>query len=102
MKIAAKVTTTLILASLCSPSVPVTAGEENLTDLQNAKVAYEIAKQRMLSSQKTKEEREADRENDQSCGSIDIGNVRNQRGARAPREIVTVVRGDVINTGRCR
>ena len=43
----------MFLVSLCSLGVPVSAGEENLTDLQNAKVAYEIAKQRMLTSQKT-------------------------------------------------
>lgn len=78
------------------------AGEENLTDLQNAKVAHQIAKQRMLESRKTKEEREQSDSEDQSCGSIDIGNVRTERGAGAPREIITVVKGDVINTGRCR
>lgn len=93
----------VITISLCTFSSAGFAGEEGLSDLQNAKVAHQLAKQRMLESRKTKEEREQDAaREDQSCGSIDIGNVRNERGARAPREIITVVKGDVINTGRCR
>jgi hypothetical protein len=92
----------LLLVNLGSLSNDSFAGEEHLGDLQNAKVAHAIAKQRMMSSQKTKEEREADSDEEQTCGSVDIGNVRNERGAMAPREIITVVKGDVINTGTCR
>lgn len=93
----------ILLLNVISLSPMSIAGEDGLTDLQNAKVAHQLAKQRMLDARKTKEEREDDRDSeDKSCGSIDIGNVRNERGAGAPREIITVVRGDVINTGRCR
>ena len=79
------------------------AGEVGLNDLQNAKVAYTVAKQRMMTSRMTKDEREqAEKDRHQNCGAVNIGSVDNQRGARAPREVITVVRGDVINTGRCR
>ncbi len=93
----------VLVSGVLALGAPASAGEEGLTNLQNAKVAYQIAKQRMLETHKTREEREEDAaREDQSCGAIDIGNVRNERGARAPREVITVVKGDVINTGRCR
>ncbi len=30
------------------------------------------------------------------CGDINIGNVETKRGQRAPREVITIVRGDVL------
>ncbi|MDX1733529.1 MAG: hypothetical protein R3228_04150 [Halioglobus sp.] len=103
MKSLTRIVLVIAAVSLASFSSWALAGDEGLTDLQNAKVAYQIAKQRQLETLKSKEEREQDASRqDPSCGSIDIGNVQNERGARAPREVITVVRGDVINTGRCR
>ncbi|CAK0767777.1 conserved exported hypothetical protein [Gammaproteobacteria bacterium] len=39
-----------------------------------------------------------------NCGSVSIGNVRTTRGGPAPREVTTIVTGDVINVnnGNCR
>ena len=100
-----KITVAMLAIGMCSLSTLSSAGEEGLTDLQNAKVAYQLAKQRQLEAQKTKEEREDDSGQEQKCGAVDIGNVSNQRGARGPREVITVVKGDVINVtgpGGCR
>ncbi|CAK0782005.1 hypothetical protein CCP3SC15_90034 [Gammaproteobacteria bacterium] len=39
-----------------------------------------------------------------NCGSVSIGNVRTGPGGAAPREVTTIVTGDVINVsnGNCR
>jgi hypothetical protein len=79
------------------------AGEEDLNDLQNAKVAHMMAKQRMLEAQMSDEDREKASSNKGSCGSVNVGNVSNQRGARGPKEVIVVVKGDVINANnKCR
>ena len=36
----------------------------------------------------------------QGCGDIGIGNVTTKRGQRGPREVITVVRGDVVKICR--
>ena len=56
------VTSSLLLAGSCLLTTPSLAGEFGLSDLQNAKVAHHLAKQRMLEAQKSPEERERDAE----------------------------------------
>lgn len=42
-------------------------------------------------------------DDDDRCGVIDIGNVESTSSRRAPREVITVVTGDVINApARCK
>lgn len=62
-----------------------------------AKVANERAKANALRS------RGATDDDDRRCGSVDIGNVDTGGARRTPREVTTVVLGDVVNApGRCR
>lgn len=34
------------------------------------------------------------------CGNVGVGNVKTQKGQKAPREVITVVRGDVMQVCR--
>jgi hypothetical protein len=62
-----------------------------------AKVANERAKANTTRSRGMSEEDE------RRCGSVDIGNVDTGGSRRTPREVTTVVLGDVINApGRCK
>lgn len=38
--------------------------------------------------------------NQSDCGSVQIGNVTQRPGQRAPRDVITVVKGDVVNVAK--
>lgn len=96
--------TSLMILTLFIVSIETSvAGEEELNDLSNAKLAHHRAKQRMLDGRKSSEERERDGSQGGSCGSLNVGNVSNQRGAKGPREVTVIVTGDIINANNnCR
>lgn len=104
MRVITKATTLVALVVWGLAAEVGIAGEEELDDMDNAKLAHHRAKQRMLDSRKSSEERDRDsRQNSGSCGSLNIGNVSNQRGARGPKEVTVIVTGDVINANNnCR
>jgi hypothetical protein len=72
-----------------------------MEDDSNAKVQKYTAKQRAREANMTPEERAAAKKNqDASCGSVDIGNV--QGGGRNVDNVV-IIKGDVINANnKCR
>ena len=79
------------------------AGELELTDAQNAKLARHRAKERVLKNEKQENylpegtpSNSSDDGND-DCGSVDIGNVVNNAGFGGPREIDVIITGDIIN-----
>ncbi len=86
----------LLAAALLAPSAR--AGEVDLPNDANAKLARIKAKMRMAESDKKGEKAAASRTAGAgaSCGAIEIGNTATG-GGRAPREITVVVTGDVIN-----
>jgi hypothetical protein len=79
----------------------VTAGDPSVNPKMNAKIARIKAKQRAL-ARKNGTEGGAGRNSD-GCGNIAIGNVTNEKGAQATRDLTVVVTGDVISTGnKCK
>jgi hypothetical protein len=85
----------LALALLASPA---RAGEVDLPNDANAKLARVKAKMRAAESGKQGEKAgaRAGRAGGAACGAVEIGNTATG-GGRAPREITVVVTGDVIN-----
>ncbi len=82
---------------------PAVAGELELTDAQNAKLARHRAKERVLKNEKQENylpegtpDNNSD-DGDDDCGSVDIGNVVNNAGFGGPREIDVIITGDIIN-----
>lgn len=82
------------------------AVEDFMEDDDGAKMARLKAKQRYFDAKSDRDDNASDRRDKRSsaaCGSLNIGNVVNQRGARGPREVNIIVTGDVINANnRCR
>lgn len=93
-----------ITASLFS--APSWAVEDFLEDDDGAKMARLKAKQRYFDAKSDRDdddENRRDKRSSAACGSLNLGNVVNQRGARGPREVNIIVTGDVINANnRCR
>ena len=78
------------------------AGEIELTDLQNAKLARHRAKERVMKNEKQEDYLPEGTPNNQQdedgdCGTVDIGNVVNNAGFGGPREIDVIITGDIIN-----
>ena len=78
------------------------AGELELTDLQNAKLARHRAKERVMKNEKQEDylpegTPSNQQEEDGDCGTVDIGNVVNNAGFGGPREIDVIITGDIIN-----
>lgn len=72
----------------------------DMEDLTRAKVAKARAKQSLRQSNKADASEDS---NSEGCGNVDIGNFSNARAGQAPKEIIVVVEGDVINSGnRCK
>lgn len=72
----------------------------DMEDLTRAKVAKSRAKQSVFSAGNSDAN---DANGSDGCGNVDIGNFTNTRPGRAPKEIIVVVEGDVINSGnRCK
>lgn len=96
---------TAMLVSACVIGLqvsPVGAVETDvdMEDLTRAKVAKARAKQSLRQSNKGDASEDA---NSEGCGNVDIGNFSNVRPGQAPKEIIVVVEGDVINSGnRCK
>ena len=84
-------------------SMPVRGGDIELSDQQNAKLARHKAKERVrknerLSSYVENENKTASDKNDQDeCGTIDIGNITNDSILGSIRSIDLIITGDVIN-----
>lgn len=36
------------------------------------------------------------------CGGVNVGNVYTDKKGSNPKEVITVIKGDVINTGKCK
>jgi hypothetical protein len=72
--------------------------DENLEDLTRAKVAKQRAK---MNTQRQDEDGEGD---GAKCGNVDIGNVKaGKPGAPGPKEVIVVVKGDIINANnKCK
>ncbi len=81
---------------------PAHAGEIELTDIQNAKLARHRARERVMKNEKQEDYIEDDTPgpsdlNDGDCGTVDIGNVVNNKGFGGPKEIDVIITGDIIN-----
>jgi len=61
----------------------------------NAKIQKEIAKNWRRQGELQNQDFTSGQQN--GCGSQSVGNVFVPRGSRAPREVITVITGDVIN-----
>ncbi len=96
----------LLVASVELATAPWVAAEinqrQNLDPGVNAKVQRHIAK---AWAQDGGGQDTASTGPDDQCGNQGVGNVVVPRGTQSPREVITVVRGDVINVvgpGGCR
>ncbi|MGI9316107.1 MAG: hypothetical protein ACR2QW_02145 [bacterium] len=81
---------------------PAEAGELELTDIQNAKLARHRARERVMKNEKQEDYLEDDTPgpsdlDNGDCGTIDIGNVVNNKGFGGPKEIDVIITGDIIN-----
>ena len=74
--------------------------DEGLEDLTRAKVAKQRAKQNTQKRDVANDSNEAG----SGCGNVDIGNAQKGRpGFPGPKEIIVVVKGDIINTNnKCK
>lgn len=75
--------------------------DEGLEDLTRAKVAKQRAKQNTQRRDVTTGD---SNEAGSGCGNVDIGNAQGGRpGFSGPKEIIVVVKGDIINTNnKCK
>jgi hypothetical protein len=84
------------------PTVGV-AGEAAFKDETNAKIARIKAKQKRMERSNRAQGIDPGRGDSSKCGSVEIGNINNERGATSPKEVTVIVTGDVINTdNNCR
>ena len=114
MKASAKISRLMIptillpvfLATLAMPDSE--AGELDLPDQQNAKMARLKAEGRVLKNKDQKDYIDTDDTGnpgqlEAECGAVNIGNVVSKRGFGVPREINVIIDGDVINSNNnCR
>lgn len=98
---AGMVGTLLLLLSAQAQAVETEVSD--MDDLLRAKVAKHKAKQTSLRQSVEASSAEAQNESG-SCGGVDIGNsVGNNKPGKAPKEIVVVITGDVINANnKCK
>ncbi len=96
----------LAVASFTLATTPWVAAEinqrQNLDPGTNAKVQRHLAR---AWAQDGGGQDSATARPDEPCGNQGVGNVVVPRGTQSPREVITVVRGDVINVvgpGGCR
>lgn len=88
----------VLLSVCCYFSALSYAGSVYIKDGTNAKLARIKAKQRGRQAQSQNSQPGSENPTDKGgCGSIDIGNVTNERGSRGTREITVIITGDVIN-----
>jgi hypothetical protein len=81
--------------------LPSFAGVQGLEDEDNAKLARHKA-QMKLASKKGDSKNGAGGDSDK-CGSIDVGNVTNNKPGRPVREVTVIVDGPIINANnKCR
>lgn len=78
------------------------AGELELSDAQNAKLARHKAKERVSKNEAQKDysigsEDDNETSDDEECGTVDIGNVVNNKGFGGPKQIDVIITGDIIN-----
>lgn len=97
----------LLISSLIGITPVAQAGELDFNDEQNAKVSRFKAKGRVVKNRSDgdlfPEEVEGDDlpglSEDDKCGTVDIGNVTEDRSFGAPRQVDIIITGDVINAG---
>ena len=78
------------------------AGELDLSDAQNAKLAKHKARERVSKNEAQKDysigtEDDNETSDDDECGTVDIGNVVNNKGFGGPKQIDVIITGDIIN-----
>jgi len=78
------------------------AGELDLSDAQNAKLSRHKAKERVSKNEAQKDysvgrDENSDELEDEECGTVDIGNVVNNKGFGGPKQIDVIITGDIIN-----
>lgn len=78
------------------------AGDIDMDDETNAKLARLKARERAM-AQASGQAGAQGQNGIGECGSLNVGNVINEKGVKAPREVTVVISGDVINMGnKCR
>ena len=94
--------------SMLNPSIA-NAGELNMTNEQNSKVSRFKARARVVNNKKLNnyfpetEDEEIAGVDEEKCGTVDIGNVKQNKVFNVPKEIDVIITGDVINTGnKCK
>ncbi len=102
-------TALLVVATLSALPCPARAADDEVSELPDgliAKMARMRARSGELSDGKAGDSADARRRADPQapCGSINIGNVQTGRaGTRAPKEVIVVIKGDVVNANnKCR
>jgi len=80
------------------------AGEIELNDIQNAKLARHKARERVMRNEKQEDYLDdssgpgPSSADDGDCGTVDIGNVVNNKGSfGGPKAIDVIITGDIIN-----
>lgn len=95
----------VVAATLVGAATQVSAVETEVSDMDDmlrAKVAKHKAKQNSLKQSVNASSAEAQNESD-SCGGVDIGNSMGSKPGKAPKEIVVVITGDVVNANnKCK
>ena len=81
---------------------PVFAGELDLSDAQNAKLARHKVRERVDKNAKGDDYADDlggnnETSDDEECGTVDIGNVVNKKGFGGPKKIDVIITGDIIN-----
>lgn len=96
------------IALLCLLSLGVAAVHavetevSDMDDMLRAKVAKHRAKQTSL-NQNANANSAAAQDEGGGCGAVDIGNSVNSKPGKAPKEIVVVITGDVVNANnKCK
>lgn len=91
----------LVLVSPEAVTTTAHAGELDLSDAQNAKLARHKVRQRVDKNKAQKDYSVGGDDEEQSdsedCGTVDIGNVVNQGGFGGPKKIDVIITGDIIN-----
>lgn len=92
-----------LLLMLLTNAQAVETEVSDMDDLLRAKVAKHKAKQTSI-NQSVEANSAAEQNEGGSCGGVDIGNsVGNNKPGKAPKEILVVITGDVINANnKCK
>jgi predicted nicotinamide N-methyase len=101
-KLLAAVIVLLIAGVEGSLVLPAKAGEIELNDIQNAKLARHKARERVMKNEKQEDYLDdstpgPSAQDDEDCGTVDIGNVINNKGFGGPKAIDVIITGDIIN-----